>query len=127
MKHAKFFLILLSLVTIAGCEGEDSTVAPVVTTPSHLEGAEALVHATRGGDLETVKQILGQLPDLLHAEDYSGNTLLHMAGAYNRPDVVAYLINQGADPSIRNFDGETCFEHADSENADRAVLDLLRP
>lgn len=116
----------LMLLVLAGCSGSTDAQVDAVKTPSHLQGPEAIVYAAKGGDLATVKAVLAEDPSLIQAQDHMGNTLLHIAGGYNRLEVVQYLLEQGADPTAENFDGQNSFEYADSEGADPAVLDALR-
>ncbi len=40
-------------------------------------------------------------------KDRTGYTLLHMAAMFNRQDMVAYLVNAGADINAKNAAGES--------------------
>ena len=46
----------------------------------------------------------------LNLQNLNGNTALHFLFAFNYRDVGAYLLSKGADDSIRNADGLTCYE-----------------
>jgi lysophospholipase len=125
----KVFLIatnILILILSSGCTKDDNSEADVYIVPADIPDEERILYAVHGGDIETVKEILGQYPDLLNAQDYMGNTLLHMASSSNRLHVVTYLLEQGADKTIQNFDGYNCYEVADEEGVSSKVLALLK-
>ena len=125
MKYISSAVVAIAMLTLIGCGADTSSQTGIATTPSNLQGPDALVYAAQGGDLATVKQVLGQDPSLIEAQDQSGNTILHIAAGYNRLNVVEYLLAQGANPNIENYDGLNCYDYADAENADREVLEAL--
>ena len=43
----------------------------------------------------------------LNIQDKAGNTALHLASHLGRADIVQVLLDHGADPAIKNADGET--------------------
>ena len=117
---------ILILILSSGCTNYDNSEADVYIVPADIPDEEAILYAVHGGDIETVKEIVGQNPDLVSAQDYQGNTLLHMASGSNRLGVVTYLLEQGADKTIQNFDGYNCYEFADDEGASAEILTLLK-
>ncbi len=46
----------------------------------------------------------------LPVQNARGNTCLHYCYAYKFPDLAEYLMSKGADDSIVNIDGLTCYE-----------------
>lgn len=71
--------------------------------PTDEQTAAAVVAAIRGGDLETLRQLIDERPDLATAR-INGRTALHVVtdwpGYYpNGPAVVAMLVAAGADPN----------------------------
>jgi ankyrin repeat protein len=43
----------------------------------------------------------------VNARDKDGNTPLHFAASWSRPDVIRLLLDHGADPTIANYTGAT--------------------
>lgn len=41
----------------------------------------------------------------LHAQDYCGNTVLHLACAQGSQLVIRLLLDEGADPNLKDFKG----------------------
>jgi ankyrin repeat protein len=127
MSLARTLVIPLLALTILGCSASTDSQSGVAVTPPELDGIQAIVYATQGGDTATLERYLNEFPEVLTVQDNTGNTLLHIAGAYNRMNVVELLLAKGADPTVQNYDGQNCFEYADDENADPELLALLRP
>ncbi|MCR5253892.1 MAG: ankyrin repeat domain-containing protein [Treponema sp.] len=48
-----------------------------------------------------------QFADDINGVDDEGNTILHLAAAINDPDLTLYLLIKGADPELKNFQGDT--------------------
>lgn len=104
----------------------------VEATASH--GAR-LLSAVQSGDLETVRAILEQHPQLadacvdreLHATartDGRGMRLLHVCVASDQPEVARLLLEHGADPELRHAHGRTALHDA-LELGRSAVRDVL--
>jgi ankyrin repeat protein len=78
-------------------------LANVPSTDDQAAAAAAVVTAIRGGDLQSLRQLIDQRPDLVTAR-VNGRTALHVVtdwpGYYpNGPAVVAMLVAAGADPN----------------------------
>jgi ankyrin repeat protein len=85
---------------------------------------QELIDAVRGGDLETIRKLLDDHPELVNAStdvrlrvrpsDALAMRLLHLAIAEAKIDVLRLLIERGADLNARNADGRLplhdCFE-----------------
>jgi hypothetical protein len=70
----------------------------------------SLIHvAAQNGNKRLIKLILRRGGDP-NAANLSGQTPLHYCFGYGYDDVGDYLIKRGADDSIRNKDGLTCYE-----------------
>lgn len=63
--------------------------------------------AAENGDLETVKRLIGENPNLLEAPDREGKTPLHYAAAKGHLNVVEFLVSKGANVNARNSSGVT--------------------
>ena len=66
---------------------------------------------------------INELPDNDHI--YGGGNALHTAAGRGTEDVVALLIDRGADPSLKNSLGKTALELAEG-NGHSSVASLLR-
>lgn len=74
-------------------------IFPLVLAAGLLSALQAqdIHQATRDGDLESVKGILVQHPDLLETPDKEGRTPLHLACFSANAALVQYLVEEGAD------------------------------
>ncbi len=80
-------------------------ISPVVTYP---EDVRQIIDAARSGQLERLKSILDQQPELLHARmSKSDSTLLHHAAFNGRDAVVQELLARKADVNAKNHGGLT--------------------
>ena len=70
-------------------------------------GSQELINAADRGDLETVKEILANGGVKIDYKNKKGNTALIQAIRNTRIDVVEELLNNGANPNLKNGDGET--------------------
>ncbi|MBR7109258.1 MAG: ankyrin repeat domain-containing protein [Akkermansia sp.] len=69
--------------------------------------ASNLPAAAAQGDLETVKDMVEDGVDIDAKEVKLGGTSLHEASAAGHAEVVLYLLEHGADPTVRDKKGET--------------------
>ena len=88
------------------------------------DAGERLVNAVRSGDLDTMRAVLDQSPELVNAttdlerrlrpSDTLAMRLIHLAVAEDRMEAARLLIERGADLNVRNADGRLalhdCFE-----------------
>ena len=68
------------------------------------------------------KLLLRRLADI-NAKNHAGNTPLHYAFEYNFKELGDYLISKGADPTMQNGQGLTCYEGLTMDDLD--ALDSL--
>lgn len=61
-----------------------------------------LLQSILGQDLNKVKKILQQFPELINYKSISGRTLLESAIAYGHIDIIKYLLNENPDLINRN-------------------------
>ena len=66
-----------------------------------------ILEAARNGDLETVKALISDNPDLVFSNDDYGNTSLHWAASWDHKDVVQLLLARNADVNARDNGGFT--------------------
>ncbi len=67
-----------------------------------------LVAAQNG--LKSIVQVLLDYGADVNAANKKGNTPLHFAHAYGFAKLAAFLMKNGADDSLQNVDGLTCYE-----------------
>ena len=88
-------------------------------TPLHL--------AVTVGSLETVIVLMNSfLPSTLEEKDSDGNTPLHLACRYNRLDVLQFLLDRGADVTVRNERNMTCVDVAIEWEAEDVAKTLVK-
>ncbi|PIA49560.1 hypothetical protein AQUCO_01300388v1 [Aquilegia coerulea] len=74
---------------------------------------ERLVSAARDGDLVEAKMLLEFNPSLAKYSTFGGlNSPLHFASARGHNEIVALLLENGADVNSRNYCGQTSLMHA---------------
>lgn len=85
-----------------------SALAQPATASSSLEDVRRIIEAARLGQLERLKSILDQHPELLHARmSQNDSTPLHHAVFYGRDSVVQELLARKADVHATNRAGLT--------------------
>ncbi|MCJ7680377.1 MAG: ankyrin repeat domain-containing protein [Candidatus Aminicenantes bacterium] len=67
-----------------------------------LMSADRIHDEAREGNLDGVKTLLAQNPDLLHAVDKDGRTALHWACRGRNIDLIVFLVEQGADVNAQD-------------------------
>ncbi len=92
---------------------------PSQITATGAHGIPLLYFPAISGDIEMAAYLLEKGAEV-NAGDGSSSPL-HGAVAFNQPDMVAWLLDHGADPSVKNYDGKTPVELA-SEQVNQALL-----
>ena len=83
--------------------------------------AQDIYEAAWSGNLDRVKALIKENPDLLHIKSEEGYNPLHSATTYNQKEVVKFLIDAGADKNVANLWGKTPFHRA----AERGYLEIV--
>jgi len=86
------------------------------------EGGD-LINAVAYQDLDKVKNLIEAGVDINYQEESAGATALIMSAMYNFGDIARYLIEKGADISIKNNTGHTALMA--SAGSSEEVFDLL--
>jgi hypothetical protein len=83
------------------------------------EAGNTLLHiACQNGNKRMVKLCLRRGSDI-NSQNLNGQTPLHFAYSYGYGDVGEYLVSKGADDTLRNKDGLTCYEGLSEETIER--------
>lgn len=82
----------------------DQGINPMSVTSN---GSSLLLKAAFGGNLETVKYLCSDYPDMLCMSDEFGCSALHYAACGGHIDVLQYLCTVGLDPMTKTKDGHT--------------------
>lgn len=91
-----------------------------------LPATAGRIHEAAGrGDLSTVKDLLDDDPSLLNAKDLETHAPLHYAAVTGNEEMVALLIDKGADLEIRNDRGRTPIILAAREMGGPGVIAIL--
>jgi ankyrin repeat protein len=81
--------------------------------------------AAAAGDLEKVKALLKENPDLVSSkDDKAGETALHFAAVKGNKEVAEFLLTKRAEVDAKEIDGETPL-HLAAEMGHRDVVELL--
>ena len=88
---------------------EDALEEEVPINTADQFGNTLLILAAQQGSKRMCKFLLRRGANI-NSQSLSGNTPLHYCYAYNFPELGAYLKGKGADDSILNIDGMTCYE-----------------
>lgn len=87
---------------------------------------DSITHACRIGDISALSAALQRQPNLLHLREQSGWTLLSRCAACDQIEAVRYLLQQGADPNVKNVIGETALHQAVDRAGTETALELLK-
>ena len=85
-------------------------------------GWNTLHHAAQGSDPDTIDLILTHLPDI-ESKTADGETPLIIAVLHGKLQGVKCLLERGANPSVKDNDGQDSLHHALSSDSD--IFDLL--
>jgi ankyrin repeat protein len=78
-----------------------------------------LLACQQGGISKRICKLLLRRGADVNAQNYMGNTALHYLMTYNHsPALAEYMIQRGADDSLLNYDGLTCYEGLSKEDVD---------
>ncbi|XP_028406994.1 transient receptor potential cation channel subfamily A member 1-like isoform X2 [Dendronephthya gigantea] len=87
------------------------------STPLHFAAA--------AGSIANVKLLVLDEEDLSRSEDNLGRSALHIACMKGNRNIVAFLLENGADPLVKEKDGLNCLELAVANKQDGVVKELL--
>ena len=113
----------------AAFNGHTSVVAYLLEKDAELDakdtnGRTALMYASSGPFAETVEYLLEKGADANVQGTLEGFTPLMTAAAEGQAAVVRLLLVHGADPALRDSDGDTARSFA-QQNGHDAVVELL--
>lgn len=75
------------------------------------DSRERLITAAKKGDAGEAQQLIDRGWDVNYQDD-QGNTALHYASSWNRPQIVACLIKNGPKVETKNLQGKTALHYA---------------
>ena len=95
-------------------EIEGGGISPDTTTDE--QGNTLLILAAQQGSKRMCKLLLRRGANINRQNVITGNTVLHYCFLFSHEDLAKYLISKGADDTILNANGITCYEAALSED-----------
>lgn len=107
MKNHCFTILLVTLFLVSACGKHEQSLERVIPKSSIADTSETnqkliLINAINSGDLDKVKSSLTQVGDI-NAYSNEGLTLIMVALQAQQFAVVEYLVNQGADLSLKTM------------------------
>ncbi len=102
----KWIFGFLAVLLLVSCASKPEAVTPVIEEEKVT--LHQLILSGYEGDARAM--LVAADPDdhsLVNSTDYDGNTPLHCAVMVNSPNMLSFLLNMGADPTIPNGDGNT--------------------
>jgi uncharacterized protein len=84
-----------------------------------------MFHAAIGGNQALVEMLIARGADVNAGAGYEKNTALHGAAGFGFPDLVRYLLNQGADFTAKDHEGRTPLDVAE-QTGHQDIAALLR-
>jgi ankyrin repeat protein len=112
-------VMLFALAWSSGCAPTRSGSRETATSP-----ASEIRDAARTGDLDKLKSLLKDNPDLVSSKDNHNQTSLHWAAAKGQTDVTRFLLAQNADVNATAYNGETPLIFA-AVNGHKDVVEML--
>lgn len=112
-KNNIFFITVSVVLLFSGCQSTKIT--------KDLSPQEML----KEGQIEAAKSKFTFASDI-NGIDNEGNTVLHLAAQMNDPDLITYFIIKGADPELKNFNGDTPLHLAIRNDAFEAAQTLAK-
>jgi ankyrin repeat protein len=117
------FLVVISIAAAQACAPSRTSPTKAAKKADELQmTAEGILNAASRGQVDQVRKILGQRPDLVNAKDANGATPLHMAvnplssgsigASGNYPETVSLLLSSGAEVNAKDHDGSTPLHEA---------------
>lgn len=99
-------------------EIEEVMNSPDFTLPVDFQdesGNTLLLIAAQNG-VKRISKLLLRRGGSINKQNMAGQTVLHYAQGYGFMDLFEYFMSKGADDSIKNADGLTCYEGLDLED-----------
>jgi ankyrin repeat protein len=94
------------------------------TDMAYVGETARLFQAVVDGDLAAVKQSIKETEGIINRRDYTGRTVLHLATMVSTPEVVKYLLQEGAYLVPRIADGQTAL-HLAAVRGDAEIMQAL--
>ncbi|NIS71741.1 MAG: hypothetical protein GTO12_23250 [Proteobacteria bacterium] len=93
--------------------------------PRISPGADKIHEAVRDGDIDKIKTLADENPEMVNAKDNNGWTPLHHAAALGHGEVIEFLLAKGTETNAKDKDGRTPLHYAAREGYGEVVKLLL--
>ena len=108
MKTTMTAILVLTLITFAGCGNQGDSAEDMAPTPPSV----GLHVAAIQGNLEAVQQHIRAGSNLNESEPSRGSSPLITAAVFGRTEIAVALIEAGADVNYKNNEGSTALHSA---------------
>jgi ankyrin repeat protein len=115
--------LILALAEGRGGAAEKLVQAGAVIPTGPVNDLTPLIHATFGGDLQSVRLVLATKPDLT-VRDADGWSALEIAAYNGYPQIAMELLRAGIDPTLKDKEGKTALDKA-IENENSEIVAML--
>ena len=106
-------LILVSFVAVAVSSCSSKSAEDVATAQGASGKPEQEIFiAASTGDMAKLKSLISTDPTLIDAYGPNGKSPLHDAAAEGKNEAVKFLLEKGADPMVKDEDGNTAIDIA---------------
>ena len=106
---------------------EKSMISSVNVRDSNFNGGTALMYQAGYGTIEGMEFLMASKPPaLVNLKDSSGDTALHWAVYSKDPAKLRFLLDNGADKSIRDNQGETALDIVRRINYPKECIEVLK-
>lgn len=99
--------------------------APTMAQADDVQHMMECARYAEPDDVEVLRALLHESPQLAGTCDDSGRTLLHMAGANGHANVAAVVLAHKPTPNARNAEGNTALHYAATANAVDVARQLI--
>lgn len=118
-KLSSTFMALAGLVFLSGCATTPVSSKSGTNSNSKLSPQQLILQ----NKIDEAKMEFATPTDI-NAADEEGNTVLHIAAMIDDAELVSYFIFKGADPDLKNLEGDTPLHSAIKNNSINAAKEL---
>lgn len=125
MNKKTLFLLLLNYILVSNLHTAEQEHYDITEQEHNAQLFKELANAIKEKNEELVKNLIRAYPNIVHATNQKGSTLLHEAAYYNAPSIAQILIDAGAVVDRETDQGLTPLHYAAFFGSDETANTLL--